>query len=44
MTINLSIYVESGDAKEMFDAIQEIVDSYGGDIKGLEIKQGLFDE
>lgn len=44
MTINLSIYVDSDDAQEMFDAIESVVDAYDGDIKGLEIKKELFDE
>lgn len=44
MTINLSIHVDPSDAQEMFDAIESVVDAYDGDIKGLEIKKGLFDE
>ena len=44
MTINLSIYVDPDDAQEMLDAIEAIVDAYDGNIKGLEIKKGLFDE
>ena len=44
MTINLSIYVDPSNAKEMLDDIEGIVDAYEGDIKGLEIKKGLYDE
>lgn len=44
MTINLSIYADPDDVQEMLDAIESVVDAYDGNIKGLAIKKGLFDE
>lgn len=40
MTINLSIYADPDDVREMLVAIESVVDTYDGDIKELVIKKG----